>query len=476
MDQTIPLTGSVTITVPDAVPGPAGPPGPPGPTGSPGPQGPMGLTGAPGMPGVTGAAGPAGPAGPKGDPGIPDLTAPDGSTWVLAVGADGALSTVRRSGPDVQLPAIVSPLAYRPLVSAPAPGYLQWQADPAGTRITRVSDAGGQGHNYSTRPAWSATGRFVCLGQGSPNRAMLDGRTFAKLQGDQSNTSTLVWFRNDDFRAWATNGAMNGIRLLAVSAAGVVTVTATIAASAIARPGGGTYTVMDPGGYQGRQDASDRQIAFHWKAGNEWGVGVYDIVARAVTAELTLGSSALAPAQLWDACGMSGSGAWLYVINKAQGSTPDAGMWILSRDLHTARQVRTKGEHADWVGLRDGSDRFVYWLGAYRSFDPATGADVIVLGDVPGGSHISGCAFDLPGRVFVAQHEVLGQTNPGYGQVVALDLENPGEARIYGFTHHTRNVGYAGECQPCPSPDGRWVIWRTPWENGAETHAFVAGI
>lgn len=56
------LTGSITVAIPDPIPG---------------------------------------PAGPKGDPGIPDLTAPDGSTWALAVGDDGALSTVRLTPPVI---------------------------------------------------------------------------------------------------------------------------------------------------------------------------------------------------------------------------------------------------------------------------------------------------------------------------------------------------------------------------------------
>lgn len=108
--QTVPFTGSVTVTVPDAIPGPPGTMGPAG------PQGPVGLTGAPGMPGPVGPAGstgawgpqgiqgvpgPAGPQGPKGDAGVPDLTAPDGSTWALAVDVAGALTTVRKTPPVI---------------------------------------------------------------------------------------------------------------------------------------------------------------------------------------------------------------------------------------------------------------------------------------------------------------------------------------------------------------------------------------
>ena len=140
-DQVVPfvgtLNGSITVAIPDPIPGPQGPagpegpqgiqgypgldgldgqPGPQGPQGAAGPTGPQGFTGAAGLPGATGPqgaqgiqgpAGPqgptgaTGPAGPKGDPGVADLTAPDGSTWTLAVANDGALSTVRKSGPVI---------------------------------------------------------------------------------------------------------------------------------------------------------------------------------------------------------------------------------------------------------------------------------------------------------------------------------------------------------------------------------------
>lgn len=100
-EQTVPFSGVITVGIPDPIPGPQGPKGdvgdtgPQGPVGPVGPQGATGLTGAPGMPGV------AGPQGPKGDPGIAALTAPDGSTWALAVGNDGAVATTRLTGPVI---------------------------------------------------------------------------------------------------------------------------------------------------------------------------------------------------------------------------------------------------------------------------------------------------------------------------------------------------------------------------------------
>lgn len=131
------LDGSITVTIPDPIPGPMGPAGPQGapgaqgvegvpglmgetgpagPQGAPGavgPQGPQGFTGAAGLPGAPGPQGPAGatgpagpqgaagPQGPKGDPGTSVLTAPDGSTWAVAVLNDGVLSTTRLTPPVI---------------------------------------------------------------------------------------------------------------------------------------------------------------------------------------------------------------------------------------------------------------------------------------------------------------------------------------------------------------------------------------
>lgn len=95
-EQAVPFTGtlngSITVSIPDPVPGPMGPQGV---QGIAGPQGPAGWSG------DTGPAGPAGPQGPKGDPGVSALTAPDGSTWALAVGNDGALSATRLTPPVI---------------------------------------------------------------------------------------------------------------------------------------------------------------------------------------------------------------------------------------------------------------------------------------------------------------------------------------------------------------------------------------
>lgn len=82
-------TVAVTVDIPDPIQGPQGLPGPTGAPGSVGPQGPQGFAGATGQ------------QGPKGDPGIPGLTAPDGSTWSVAVANGGALSAVRLTGPVI---------------------------------------------------------------------------------------------------------------------------------------------------------------------------------------------------------------------------------------------------------------------------------------------------------------------------------------------------------------------------------------
>lgn len=100
-EQTIPFSGVITVAIPDPIPGPQGPKGDVGDTG---PQGPAGATGPVGQQGATGPQGPVGATGPqgaKGDPGPSVLTAPDGSTWAVSVGDDGALGTSRLTGPVI---------------------------------------------------------------------------------------------------------------------------------------------------------------------------------------------------------------------------------------------------------------------------------------------------------------------------------------------------------------------------------------
>ena len=131
-EQTVPFSGVITVAVPDPIPGPQGDRGPQGdvgPAGPAGPQGPQGPTGAPGM----GPAGPAGPQGPKGDPGPSSLTAPDGSTWALAVGNDGALSTTRLTGPVIVAPP--TPVGVLAPVFATSGELNAWLRRQAGTVI-----------------------------------------------------------------------------------------------------------------------------------------------------------------------------------------------------------------------------------------------------------------------------------------------------------------------------------------------------
>lgn len=113
VNETLPLTGTVTVMVPAPVTGPAGQIGP---AGSVGPQGPAGPAGAQGPQGPTG---PAGPAGPQASPISPStIVDAQGNVWGVSATkcaapfAAGLVSQVTLNGkPDATTCAVIA-LAY----------------------------------------------------------------------------------------------------------------------------------------------------------------------------------------------------------------------------------------------------------------------------------------------------------------------------------------------------------------------------
>lgn len=401
---------------------------------------------------------------------------------VETVGTDGTFTTLAADGTRPQTATIAT---YVAPVSGTMPTYLGTYSDTYfGTKVKRISNATTRRHVYASIPAWNADGTLLNLGYAAGGvRAMLNGTTYAQLQGDQSNTGTLFWSNLTATKAWCQNGTNNGYRRLTVNTTtGVVSIAATYAASSITRPGGGVYSAVAvggvDGGIQGVQDDTDTYVAYTWKASsNDWGIGIMNLSTNTVHAERTMGNSASAISALTDNCGMSHTGAWAWFTFVADGTAVTEGMWLYETDLNTStrRQASTSQEHCDWALNGSSADRFIYWNGNITSMDPVTGTKTVLLTPVYGGTHISGRATDYPGWVLVSQHEA-GFTSPGSGTIFALDIDNPGQAKTYTFNHRTTNVGYAGEVHACPSRDLTRVVFAVNWEADSNVYAFVAGM
>ena len=382
-------------------------------------------------------------------------------------------------------PVTVNPLPFIPLVSGTQPTYLGTYNDALhGTVITRVSNANGRRHVYASVPAWNSDGTLLNLGYAAGGvRAMLNGTTYAQLQGDQSNTGTLFWSHLTATKAWCQNGNNNGYRRLSINTTtGVVSVAATFAASSISRPGGGTYSAFAiggvNGGLQGVQSDDDTYAAFLWKASsNDWGIGIVNLATDTVTTERTMGNSASSIDLLADNCGMSHTGSWAWVTFIADGTGFAQGMWLYERDLNTTSRVQasTSQEHCDWAMTGAGVDRFVYWAGNVTSMNPVTGTKTVLQTPVSGGTHISGRAKDYPGWVLVTPHET-GYTTPGALTIFALSIDSPGDAKVWGHTHRTVNAGYAGEVHASPNWDMTKVVYAVNWEADSNVYAYVVSM
>lgn len=398
------------------------------------------------------------------------------------VSGDFTFTTLASTGTR---PETMDPLTYVPLVSGTMPTYLGTYADALyGTTITRVSNSTQRRHVYASIPAWNSDETLLNLGYAAGGvRAMLNGSTYAQLQGDQSNTGTLFWSHLTATKAWCQNGTNNGYRrLTADTGTGVVSVAATFAAASISRPGGGVYSAFAvggvDGGIQGVQSDDDQYVAFLWKASsNDWGIGVLDLSTDTVFAERTMGNSASSIGALMDNCGMSHTGGWAWFVFVADGSGAAQGMWLYETDLNTTTRVQasTSQEHCDWATTGAGADRFVYWAGNATSMDPATGTKTVLQTPIPGGTHISGRAKDFPGWVLISQHEP-GYTNPGGNAIFALSIDNPGEAKVWCHNHRTASVGYAGEVHASPNWDMTRVVFAVNWEGDSNVYAHVVEV
>jgi hypothetical protein len=153
--QTVPITGSATVTIPAPIPGPAGVNGN---DGAPGAIGPAGSNGQPGVAGATGAAGPQGAAGAPGAVGATGLVGAVGSTGPQGpAGASPSVSSVEAAlAADPVFVAAVA-AAMKGATSAPVPVVLSTVALPAevvGTAFSvQLTATGG-----TTPYLWSATG------------------------------------------------------------------------------------------------------------------------------------------------------------------------------------------------------------------------------------------------------------------------------------------------------------------------------
>ena len=377
-------------------------------------------------------------------------------------------------------PTATSSPTYTALVSATVPTYKGTHACTTyGSVITRVSNANDQRHKYSSLPMWNADSSMLVLGFGSANRAILRTSDWAVLNADQGFANTLNWYNSDPLKAWSRNGTFTGIyRQMTVNpTTGVIDQGSLTTPTALS----GTYNYWDPGGGQGCTDDADAYIAGFYRKTNGWqGISVMDMATGTILYERDLYQSGASSSLAIDNCGMSHDGNWVVVVFETAvvgtGTGTGQGMWIYPRDLSTGtrRQVLNRQQHWDWGETEAGSQRFCYWDGNVTSFNPSTGASVVLLGNLNGSTHISGRNHLRPGYVYVGQASST-DTNPGARTVFSLSVDRPGEVEIWCFMHRTQggDSSYNDQPMPCPNPTGERVVYAGKWEGGTTNYAYV---
>jgi hypothetical protein len=79
----------------------------------------------------------------------------------------------------------------------------------------------------------------------------------------------------------------------------------------------------------------------------------------------------------------------------------------------------------------------------------------------------------------VSQHQGYSYTDPGASVIFALDVLNPGDAKVFCFHHKTQAsaTAYNGEIHASAYWDLTKIIMAVNWEgDGTNVYAFVAGV
>lgn len=303
-----------------------------------------------------------------------------------------------------------------------------------GTRITRVGEAG-EHNTYSNRPAWNCDGSLLLLDY-PPNatRVMLDGHDYHLLQ--RSPTTRQFWSNVDPNLLWGAEGSTNAFS--------AVDWRTGVNAKRFVFSG---YSSVSLGDYEGNMPNDDARTVL--QTSGPTGMILINTTTGSILAAKTFTARP-------NSVRMSQSGQYVIANFGTMGTGTEQGTQVYDLNLTRLRQINTYGNHND-VGMLNGRD---VWVGVARN--SAGGAVMVYLdnGTVvplrsdnwPGGSaHVSCRNIKQPGWAYFS-----GDT---YGQIVAMNLANPAQVRVYGFDWDDGTPPYDQSQFACPSPDGTRVTY-----------------
>ena len=193
--------------------------------------------------------------------------------------------------------------------------------------------------------------------------------------------------------------------------------------------------------------------------GRTLGAFSYDLVADKI-----LGSKPLEGSP--DSISASPSGRWCVIsADKRHGGTV---AW--ARDFGRSRRIYEDSEHADIARLPGGGDAYV-WIdqqgrGELVMMDLDSGRRTALLPTWIAGSvtsiHVSGKAFERPGRVLVSSFNARKGASWLQEQLLAVQLRPDPQVLRLGF-HRSRYKDYASQPQATVSRDFRHILFNSNW-------------
>ncbi len=364
------------------------------------------------------------------------------------------------------------------------PGYLvPTVMAPWGTTITRVSNVNFQRNIYSRTAGWNSNQTMILLsGYSGAPACVLDGNSYVKLHdlpflvgmGQWSNTNPNkiygTWYEENYLRSQTYNGGSSWTLNIEHTFTG--------------------YSSISLGDSEGGlSDDDDKCMLLGVTTGGAQHLISFDIGSK------TIVSTKVLPRRPDTAfISRSGQYAFIYWYGDGDGTGLTQGLWLYNfANLATPiRQVTPSARHGDPARLADGTEVWAQCAYGGEYFRLDNGANTILfqsLQPYPHNTafslgHCSGRATARNGWVYFSnydyEHTGAGQTLYGRDQIVAANLNNPGEVQVFGYSYH-RNEGQSGTNYPTspfavPSRDGTKVLFGSEWGDTAPYGAVYAYI
>lgn len=349
------------------------------------------------------------------------------------------------------------------------PGYLETFVDPVfGTRITRITGDPGSTtvaketgqvitwgevtrHHYSRDQAWNADESLIHITRnvgGSPGSIFLDGETYEVLFARSVPGSDHRWHPTEpDIKVYVSGNSVGRFN--------VRTGKATVLRSF------SEYGQINIGPWEGNLSVDGCVIAFYT---NSQEVFAYNLCKDIQYQAIYVGSL--------DWASVSASGQYVVV------ERTDTDSRVYDLNMSEICRFTVNHNHYD-LGLDENGDDVAAGVSKRSAYD----GRVILhrLQDCTftqltwGGyaSHSSMQSNGRPGWVYSSMHKTSGW--PPYRDEI-VSIATDGSGRVQRWAHMRNQVtDYLSESQPCPSRDGKRVIFGSNWNasDGRPVNAYV---